>query len=227
MTSSAVLTRLMHLSSSTLPVGAYSYSQGLESAADHGVVHSTDSAHAWIHSLLTGPVQQLDAPLWLRLHRAWQQGDHASLQTLNDQWLATRESAELRAEVVQMGYSLRRLLNDLDEIPAKHREALNALEEPAFATMHALVCVAWRLSETDGLSGWLWSWLENQVMAAVRIVPLGQTDGQRLLRRLGECLPDTLEKALHIPDDDVGCISPGLAHLCSLHETQHTRIYRS
>ncbi len=227
MTSPAALTRLMHLSSSTLPVGAYSYSQGLESAADHGVVRSTDSAHAWIDSLLTGPVQQLDAPLWLRLHRAWKQGDVVAVQVLNDQWLATRESAELRAEVVQMGYSLRRLLNDLDEIPAKLRDPVNALEEPAFATMHTLVCVAWRLNETDGLSGWLWSWLENQVMAAVRIVPLGQTDGQRLLRSLGQRLPDTLEKAKQTPDDEVGCISPGLAHLCSLHETQHTRIYRS
>lgn len=227
MTSTLSLTRLMHLSSSTLPVGAYSYSQGLESAADHGHVHSTGSAQAWIHSLLVGPVQQLDAPLWLRLHRAWKQGDHAAVPALNDQWLATRESAELRAEAVQMGYSLRRLLNDLEEIPAKHREAVDALEEPSFASMHALVCVAWRLNETDGLGGWLWSWLENQVMASVRIVPLGQTDGQRLLRALGECLPLVLQEARQVPDDEVGAMSPGLAHLCSLHETQYTRIYRS
>lgn len=227
MTTPLALTRLMHLSSSTLPVGAYSYSQGMESAAEHGFVRSADSAQAWVHSLLVGPVQQLDAPLWLRLHRAWKRKDFDAVRALNDEWLATRESAELRAEAVQMGYSLRRLLNDLQELPAACQDVLDSLDEVAFATAHALVCVAWRLSETDGLSGWLWSWLENQVMAAVRIVPLGQTDGQRVLRALGDCLPQALDHARQVADDDVGAMSPGLAHLSSHHETQYTRIYRS
>lgn len=221
------LHRLLHLASATLPVGAFSYSQGLEPAAEAGFVRDAAGAGRWIADLMHGPLTQLDAPLWLRLRRAWEADDAAAVSRWNDVVLASRETAELRAEMAQMGYSLRRLLIDLHAVPESPRRMLQDLDEVSFLAAHALACRLWQLYEAAALEALMWSWLENQVMAAVRIVPLGQTEGQRLLLSLSADIPALAAQAQGLEDDDVGYLAPGLAWLSSRHETQYTRIFRS
>ncbi len=225
--SAAPLHRLLHLASATLPVGAFSYSQGLEPAAEAGFVRDAAGAGAWIADLMHGPLVQWDAPLWLRLRRAWAAGDATGVARWNDVVLASREAAELRAEMAQMGYSLRRLLLDLHAVPEPPRRVLQGLEEVSLLAAHALACWLWQLDEAAALEALMWSWLENQVMAAVRIVPLGQTEGQRLLLRLSADIPALAARAQGVDDDDIGFLAPGLAWLSSRHETQYTRIFRS
>jgi urease accessory protein len=198
--------RLLQLASPTLPVGAYSYSGGLEAAIEAGLVGDAASAQRWIGDVLEFSVLRMEAPLLLRMIEApdarW-----------NEEFLASRETAELRAETLQMGYSLAALLGNL---------GLGAIEDEEIsfplAYAHAVRC--WGLDARAALVAYLWAWLENQVMAAVKAVPLGQTDAQRMLLALGERLRDAGE-------DEPGNFAPGLAIVSSRHETQYSRLFRS
>ena len=223
------MVRLLQLASPALPVGAYSYSQGLEAAIESGAVTDRATAERWVGDMLRHSVARLEAPVWLHLHAAWSDADVSAAHEWNDFFLATRESDELRAETVQMGYSLRRLLNDLDDesFDARNLEAFNAWDEIAFPAAFAFAAAHWRIPGDDGLQAYLWSWLENQVMAAVKAVPLGQTDGQRMLARLGAEIVITIEKctASGVPEMNNYC--HGLAIASSVHETQYSRLFRS
>lgn len=212
------LGRLLQLASPALPVGAYSYSGGLEAALEAGVVRDAASAERWIGDVLVHSVARMEAPVLLRLVQAY--GDGSSPQEWNDRFLASRETAELRAETVQMGYSLERLLVDLGV-------GRTGLEEPAFPAAFALAVARWGIEPRSALVAYLWAWCENQVMAAVKSVPLGQTDGQRMLLALGARLAGIAERAAALGDEEIGNFTPGLAILSSRHETQYSRLFRS
>jgi len=198
--------RLLQLASPTLPVGAYSYSGGLESAIEAGIVKDAASAQRWIGDVLEHSVLRMEAPMLLRMIE--QPGAQ-----WNEMFLASRETAELRAETVQMGYSLNRLLPELG-IQAC------SFEEPSFPAVYAHAVRAWEIAPRDALVAYLWAWLENQVMAAVKTVPLGQTDGQKMLLALGARLQE-------VNEEEPGNFAPGLAILSSRHETQYSRLFRS
>ncbi len=221
------LSRLLQLASPTLPVGAYSYSQGLESAVEAGIVQDAASAQSWIGDALELSVARMEAPVLVRLHRAWDAADFAAVDYWNALFLASRETAELRAETVQMGYSLTRLLGELGEENSTLFPRLQAIDEPAFPTAYACAAAQWHLEPSSALVAYLWSWLENQVMAAIKVVPLGQTAGQKSLLALGIRLDEIAQAAAARPDDELGNFAPGLAMLSSRHETQYSRLFRS
>jgi urease accessory protein len=227
MTAPLPLARLLQLASPALPVGAFSYSQGLEAAIEAKVVHDAASASCWIGDVLELSIARMDAPVLLRLHDAWSIPDFGAVRRWNDVFLASRETAQLRAETAQMGFSLRRLLLDLEpaDTPAKH--ALVEIEEVAFLVPYALAAVVWDIAAGDAVVGYLWGWLENQAMAAVKAVPLGQTEAQRMLAALAERLPGIASDAAALDDDAIGNFTPRLAMLASRHETQYSRLFRS
>ncbi len=222
---SLALPRLLQLASPTLPVGAYTYSQGLEWAVEAGLVRDQATAVQWIGGLLAEGIGRFEAPLSACLQRAWVAGSIGEVERLNAEFLASRESSELRAETVQMGYSLRRLLHDLDDFPVP--PALDALPEVAFPTAWALAAAVWEIPLADSLAAYLWSWCENQVMAALKAVPLGQTAGQRALLALGGRIPSVVQQALTLPEAAWSNFAPGLALASSCHETQYSRLFRS
>jgi urease accessory protein len=199
---------LLQLASPTLPVGAYSYSQGLEAAVEAGIVKDAASAQAWISDALHFSMGRMEAPvLWRML-----QGE-----SLNDFFAASRETAELRAETLQMGYSLKKLIEQL---------GLGSVPEdtPAFPTAFAFAVRKLDIEPREAMIAYLWSWLENQVMAAIKALPLGQTAGQRILLSLGERLAAIAEEAETVEPAN---FVPGLAILCAKHETQYSRLFRS
>jgi urease accessory protein len=204
------LPRLLQLASPTLPVGAYSYSQGLEAAIEAGYVKDAVSAQGWIDDVLELSMARMEA----QVLRAQINGP---TQERNDFFVATRETAELRAETLQMGQSLARLLADLG-VPV-------AIEEPAFPTAFALAVRHWNIEPHEAVVAYLWSWLENQVMAAIKAVPLGQTAGQKMLLSLGDRLGALAD--LHLAEAAWSNFTPGLAYLSSRHETQYSRLFRS
>lgn len=205
------LAKLLQLASPTLPVGAYSYSGGLEAAIESGAVKDAATAEQWIGDVLEFSVARMEAPLLFRMMKK---------QKCNEIFLASRETAELRAETVQMGYSLNRLLKDLGlaEVPD---------EEPSFPAAFAWAAAQWNVEPEAALEAYLWAWLENQVMAALKAVPLGQTDGQKILLSLGGLLPSLAKKAMQMQDDEMGNFAPGLAMQSAQHETQYSRLFRS
>ena len=222
------LVRLLHLASPALPVGAFSYSQGLEWAVESGAVTSEAAAQAWIRDALHFALARCEAPALIGLLRAWRGTDASEVARLNAEFIATRETAELRAETLQMGYSLARLLRDLPDTPEHTKAALLSLSEIAFPTPWAAAAAHWQIEEADAANAYLWAWLENQVMAAVKLVPLGQTAGQRMLVALAEDLPALAQEAVRRADsEDWENFTPGMTLASCLHETQYTRLFRS
>ena len=216
--------KLLQLASPALPVGAYSYSQGLEAAVEAGIIRDAGTAARWIGDVFTLSVLGMEAPLLLRLVAAWESNDEVRVRRWNDELVASRETAELRAETLQMGYSLRRLVRELGVEGAPR---LDAFEELAYPTAFAFAVAAWRLDAHEALAAYLFAWIENQVLAAVKTVPLGQTEGQRMLLELGQRIAPAVESAAALGDDDLSNLAPGLALLSARHETQYSRIFRS
>ncbi len=240
-TRTGALARLLQLASPALPVGAYSYSQGLEAAIESRIVHDAPSAQRWISEMLDLVIAPMEAPTVAMLHDAWQRDDFTRVDALNALFLASRETAELRAETVQMGYSLTCLLSQIgpiadsggDNAPDSAANTvagaheLAAMSEPAFPTAFAFAAHRWEIDRNDALIGYLWSWLENQTMAAIKAIPLGQTDGQRILLELGARIEAIAARAATTTEDELENYAPQLAILSSHHATQYSRLFRS
>ena len=223
-TDHTALLRLMQLVSPMLPVGAYSYSQGMEWAVQGGWVHDETSAAEWLQGLMAHNLGQLDVPVLARLHRAWRCHDTEAAEHWSTLLHASRESAELQNEDRQLGWALARVLNELEIERARHW-----LSHPAasFASLFALAATAWNISLDETCLGYLWAWSENQTSAAMKLIPLGQSAGQRLLSRAIETIPGVVQQGLQIGDDEIGAFTPGLALASARHETQYTRLFRS
>ena len=221
------LARLLRLASPALPVGAFSYSQALEWAVEDGSVRDAASASDWILDVLAVSLVRCEAPVWLRLHAACAAGDPHAFARWNEFFLAARETAELRAETLQMGRSLAALLARAGEIPEASRALLATLDPPAFPAAYACAVAAWGIAARAGLTAYLFSWAENQAIAAVKLVPLGQSAAQDILARVTQALPEALDKAFALGDDDLGSLAFGLAIASCRHETQYTRLFRS
>lgn len=221
------LARLLQLASPALPVGAYTYSQGLEWAVESGAVRDEAGAARWIGDLLEWSVGRFEIPLLARLLAAWNADSDEQLAELNAIFLASRESAELRAETLQMGYSLIRLLGELGDFPAERLTRLGALATPTFPLAWSCAANTWGIPTQDALIGWLWSWAENQVMAALKAVPLGQAAGQRILLALGERIPAIAKRGSALPEESYSNFAPAFAIASCRHETQYSRLFRS
>jgi urease accessory protein len=218
----AALLHLLQFASPALPIGGYSYSQGLEAALEQGLVHDAATARDWIARQLDEVLARWDAPILWRLLKAFEAGDAAAVKDWGDCFLASRDTAELRAETVQMGYSLARLIEELGVADAATL-GLDATLPLAFA------CAADALAipHEEALLAMMFSWAENQVLVCVKSVPVGQVAGQRLLLSLRPELERAALLARSLPDEALSNWAPGLSMLSMRHEVQHGRLYRS
>ena len=221
------LTNALYLGSPALPIGSYSYSQGLEAAIDAKIISGEAEVAEWIvHGLkeIIGPGEAA-ALAWQ--HRYWTDRNFDGVERLNAWFLASRETAELRLETEQMGWSLTRIALGLGWADQLSRGALSDLSRVAFPTAFAFAGVANRLSIGTTLAAFCFNWTENQVNAALKTVPLGQESGQRLLQRVRPEIPGIVEKALCVGKEEIVTFAPMLAILSSRHESQAFRIFRS
>ena len=221
------LVRLLQLSSPALPIGAYSYSLGLEWAVDAGTIRNEADARQWIGDLLEWNLGRFEAPWLADMLAAWQAEDTEQLVSLDAEFIASRETAELRAETVQMGYSLLRLLEDLADFPEAPRVLLRSVQQPGFPLVWSAAAAAWQVPIEEALAAYLWAWAENQVMAALKAVPLGQTSGQRILLALGERIPTIAQRAMTLGEEEISNFAPAFAIASCCHETQYSRLFRS
>lgn len=219
---------LMWLASPALPVGGFSYSEGLESAVDAGAVHDAASASDWLADQLHLGLARADLPLVAAAHAAWREHDAARLGVLNTWMLATRETAELRAQNEQMGRSMLEWLRQRADAGDPRVATLAALAPaPTWPIAYALATVRTGAGARESLLAFGFSWAENQVQAALKAVPLGQGAGQRILARLAQDLPDVVDTALALDDDARQAFMPMLAIRSAQHETQYSRLFRS
>jgi urease accessory protein len=224
MATDLALLRLLQLVSPGLPIGMYSYSQGLERAVDDGWISSANEAGEWINGLMDSTLTCIDLPILVRLYDAWKADDEEQVVKWSRTLIAYRETAELRAEDRQTGQALARLLASLTI--AKMQPWIRN-PEATLATMFSFASVEWGIQKREAAMGYMWGWLENQVLCAVKLLPLGQVAGQGLLIELADKVPALVDKALSLGDDEIGGSSFGLAIASSRHEMQYSRLFRS
>ena len=252
MSSAATLLRLMWLASPALPVGGFSYSEGLEAALDTGRVQGEAAVGDWLLDQLHLSLARADLPACAQAFRAWHgQADDARLQALNDWVLATRESAEFRLQTEQMGRSLVEWLRNGEQAEDPRIARCARLSPaPTWPVAFALACAlafpqpsaAVQVSEGESkevvsesgqqaaeqtLLAFAFGWAENMAQAAMKSVPLGQAAAQRILTRLAQAIPGAVQQALAVGDDERQAFTPMLAILSSQHETQYSRLFRS
>jgi urease accessory protein len=221
------LARLLWLSSPALPIGAYAYSRGLEQAVARGFVCDPASLQAWISGVLTHQVASLDAPVMVRVQHAARAGDFHAVASWNEFLCANRESGEFALEDAQLGGSLVRLLIALDVAPVADLTECLRGSKPAHAAVFGVACAHFEIAPEASVLGYLLSFVENQVTAALKLLQLGQTAGQRVLSALVSQLDTLVSCVLMRPDAELGAFAPGLAMASALHESQYTRLFRS
>ncbi|MFZ6692945.1 urease accessory protein UreF [Undibacterium sp. SXout20W] len=224
---SAALLHLLQLASPSLPIGAYSYSQGLESAIEQGLVKNEATAKNWIVQYLHEVVAKFEAPILWRLLQGFEQRDKDKVSHWNSLFIAARDTAEFRAESIQMGYSLGKLVGDLKIADAALLDILLAQSELPLPTSLACAAVALEVPPESVILGMLFSWAENQALVCVKSIPLGQVAGQRLLLSLRPELEIAAALATRLHDHELSNWSPGLSLLSMQHEVQYSRLYRS
>ena len=210
----------LHLASPALPVGGFAYSQGMEMAIADGVVTDAATAQRWIEDLLLLVLARFEAPLWVRAFDAHRRADEHCLRALNAELLAARETAELRVETQQMGASLTRLFGAFGI-------AAPDLAPVAYPVAFAIACNALGIDREAGLAAYLWSWSENQVLAAVKTLPLGQQAGQSMLLGLHASIARAVHIATTLRDEELGSAAVAFAICSTRHESLYSRLYRS
>ena len=224
------LTALLQLTSPTLPIGGFSYSQAFEAAVEHKIITNEASSLEWISDQLQIVMAQCEAPIWLLLFDAWFNKNHKQALHWNLWFLASRESREARLETEQMGWSLAKLASDLKWGEENTHVQLSSAPSITLPYAHAFCAQALEMDKHSGLTAYLFTWLENQVMAAIKAVPLGQVAGQRILNNARQLIPDVVlqatDRAVATPPK-LATLAPQFSILSSRHETQYSRLFRS
>ena len=222
-TNNLALLQLLRLCSPALPIGSYAYSQGLESACENDFVHDEDSLAAWIRGVMQTSMLHLDLPVFARLYDAHYANDLQHVEQWNQFLLASRETKELHFEDTQTGNALSRLLNNLDIQAAKHWLS----NDCTLATAFSLACTHWQIDKQEALQGFLWAWCENQISIGVKLIPLGQTSGQKIISALISTIEQVVQESLLLDDEELGASCPGLIMASMQHEDQYSRLFRS
>ena len=216
--------RLYQLISPSLPVGGFTYSQGLEWAIEQGWVTDVDMLEHWLRSQMLESLASLELPILIRLQACLAQLQHQQAQVWCDYLAASRETKEMRLEERQRGLAFVRLLPSLGITLDAELESMVATTQLAG---FALAINAWQIPLEKALGGYLWSWLENSVVVGIKLVPLGQSAGQRLLMKLAADIPAAVQQALQTEDNNIGSFTPAQVLASCRHEHQYTRLFRS
>ena len=222
--SSLAQMRLLQLVSPSLPIGAFTYSQGLEWAVEAGWVSSQKSLHEWLSDVLQTGVAYVEIPLFMRLYQAYSQNDFKQAAHWIAVLLANRETAELKLEEHQRGRAFTRLL---PELGLALDPALSLQLQSTQLAGFAYATVRWKIDAQQAIAAYVWSWLENLSLAGIKLIPLGQTAGQQIIFSLSDQISAQVALGLTLKDDEMGFSCTALAIASSLHESQYTRLYRS
>lgn len=237
MLNSLSILKLLQLCSSNLPVGGYTFSQGMEYAIDANWLKTQSDVEAWVVSYASATLRYSDLPLLKKTMAAIDANDSDTLLYLNAQALALRETKELLLADTAMGKALLKLLIDIDRKVPKAlkqlygRRSMRGVIDPSAVSFVAAFAVAAcddELSYQDAATGYAWTVVENQILAAAKLLPMGQTDCQAMLKRLTEQVAELLNNSAYpVDENEIGLSLPGLAMASAKHEDQYSRLYRS
>lgn len=221
------LNRLLQLCSANLPVGGFSFSQGLEYAIDCGWINTSEKTRDWVSLTLKEAIAPTDIAVMKRLYDALLHNNFEKFNEWNQLLIASRESNEFRLADLAMGKALVRLLTLLATVDTEQYQGILAQKNMSFVSVFTIAAYLFQLSLHDAQSGYCWTYIDNQIAAATKLVPLGQTQSQNLLFELTEQVENAMHIANALPDDEIGASLPHLAMASAWHETQYTRLFRS
>jgi urease accessory protein len=222
-----MILKLLQLSNSALPLGAYSYSEGLETAIEQQMIQGEDGLRQWLRDELSHGAIRLETALMLRSDRCWMREDLEGLQAWNQWGSAIKETSELREQSWQMGNTLTRLLLALETDP-KLEKGIKAVGKPCnSAIAFGIAAAHWQIEEQSAILGYLHSWATNLINAGVKLIPLGQTTGQQILLQLHPTIETAARVIPNLKDDELYTCSWGLGLASMRHETQYSRLFRS
>lgn len=223
------LLTLSWLTSPALPIGTFSFSQGLEYLLDSGLLKDDAALQQYLTDELRLVLPFWDLPLLLAMYEALAAADYARFTELNLKLISGRESFELWQEEKLTGAALFRLMGSLDLLPKELERAELGYTATFALFAHALPesVQGCRPSGAQLTAAYAFALMQNKVTAACKIMPLGQTRGQRILLALLPEIGRAAQRALHCPEEDIG-VSTALTMLGScLHERQYSRLFRS
>lgn len=228
-----MILNLLQLSSPALPLGAYSYSEGLETLVETQVITDQYSLENWLKQELSCGAIRLESAVMVRAYRSFVNQDINGLIYWNQWSSAAKETAELRQQSWQMGNTLMQLLVNLAKVNQNSdninvQDYFNTIQKPCnYAIAFGMGTAYWQINLNDALLGYLHSWATNLINAGVKLIPLGQTAGQILLFSLQAQIQETTEQVLQLEDDKLCSWNWGLSLASMAHETQYTRLFRS
>lgn len=223
------LLSLLHLVSPSLPTGGFAYSQGLEWAVESGWIKDAKDLENWLKNVLNSSMANVDIALFSILYQAVAEKKLQTFSRCAAMVLACRETSELRMEEKNRGRAMASILKDLgiQSLKSTGSENWHAIVSSCQLAGFALAAVEWKIPLKNAAAGYLWSWLESQVLSGIKIIPLGQTAGQKVLKQLAAHVEQAVNKGMRINEEDIGASLPALSIGSSCHETQYTRLFRS
>lgn len=231
------LLRLLQITSPALPVGAYSYSEGIEYLCANGTIKTESDLYDWLKRELSFGFVPNEAAIAIRAHQAMISEDISALCYWNNWLSATRETEEVRLASWQMGQSLIKLWLQLPAIQIPNNLLISDFLPKAkdnsdgqgcnYAIAFGIVAASLGISPSNTTVGYIYSWLSNLVSAAVRSVPFGQTNGQKIIFNLSADILTSSKSALQRLNNKLEWCGWGTSLACANHETQYSRLFRS
>lgn len=219
---------LLQLCNSSLPLGAYSYSEGLEFWVENGDINDAQTLRQWLENELIYGSIRLEGAIALRAYNCYLNGDSERLYYWNNWLSASRETKELREQSWQMGKSFCRLILSLIPDESKLHSVINNFDSPCNgAIAFGIITAHSGISPQQMLWGYLHNWLNNIVNGGVKLIPLGQTEGQKLILNLHSTIISSSEQIMNLQDEQLASCSWGLSFASIHHETLYSRLFRS
>lgn len=219
---------LLQLCNSSLPLGAYSYSEGLETLVEKKLIIDSQDLKYWLLNELKYGSIRVESAMIVRSYYSYQQQKLEDLLYWNNWFSASRETSELRQQSWQMGKSLLRLINSFEPDNLFLQTVINNLKSSGnYSIVFGVITAHWQIEIENVLLGYLHNWLNNLVNVGVKLIPLGQTEGQKLLLNFNQEITEQLTNILSLKDDELSSCSWGLSLASMNHEQLYSRLFRS
>ncbi len=217
---------LLQLCNSSLPLGAYSYSDAIETLVAKNIIHNSETLKTWLINELKYGSIRVEIGIFIRVYNSFLAHDYQKISYCNDWLSANRESQELRQQSWQIGNNLVRLINALESSHNPHFVVL--FPKPCNrAIAFSLITAHWQIPLNQSRLGYIHNWLNNLISVGIKLIPLGQTEGQKILLEINQQLISITEEIMTIKDEDLASCSWGLSLASMQHETLYSRLFRS